>query len=59
MIINDDGTGFEFSSNLDYLTGQHKFGLTGIDERVRLIGGRHTIESAPNRGTILMVELAD
>ena len=33
------------------------FGLVGIAERVRMLGGSHTIDSAPARGTRLTVRV--
>jgi two-component system, NarL family, sensor kinase len=46
--IQDDGRGFE--------PGQvppGRFGLTGLNERVRLLGGNLELESAPGSGTVL------
>ena len=50
--IRDWGVGF----NPDRVAEQ-RFGLQGIRERVRLLGGRITIESAANAGTRIAVEL--
>jgi two-component system sensor histidine kinase DegS len=33
------------------------YGLEGIHERVRLLGGRVTVRSAPGEGTLIAVEL--
>jgi two-component system, NarL family, sensor histidine kinase YdfH len=48
MLISDDGVGFN-TKNIGKQTG--KYGLTGLQERVRLVGGRLTIESKPGKGT--------
>jgi two-component system sensor histidine kinase DegS len=36
---------------------QNSFGLIGIRERVRLLGGKHRIQSNPAKGTRIVVEL--
>jgi two-component system, NarL family, sensor kinase len=48
--IEDDGIGFELAA---IPTG--RFGLVGMSERARLLGGTLTIESAPNDGTAVDV----
>jgi two-component system sensor histidine kinase UhpB len=50
--IEDAGSGFD----LDNVPDQ-RFGLRGIRERARLFDGKATIESAPGRGTRILVEL--
>lgn len=51
LSIQDDGVGFE-PPRLPYgLTRQGHFGLAGMHERVTLVGGRLSIDSAPGRGT--------
>ncbi|MCS6872133.1 MAG: HAMP domain-containing protein [Anaerolineae bacterium] len=53
-IIEDDGVGF------DPRTVTHKeghLGLYGIRERVELLGGKLVIESAPQQGCSLLVEI--
>jgi beta-phosphoglucomutase len=50
--VRDWGVGFDPSS-----VEQHRFGLQGIRERVRLLEGHMGIESAPGRGTHISVEL--
>jgi two-component system sensor histidine kinase DegS len=50
--VQDWGVGFDPSS----VTGDH-FGLRGINERVRLLGGNVTIHSVPTQGTHIIVEL--
>ena len=57
LTIADDGKGFVPGQTK---TGSRKggFGLTGVIERARLIGGAHSIESAPNRGTTISIKLS-
>ena len=50
LIIEDNGRGFD-------QTGARGFGLTGIRERVQLVGGSASIESTPDHGTVVSVRL--
>ncbi len=50
LIVQDNGRGFE----PDQVT-QDRYGLTGINERVRLLGGQLAIESAAGAGTKVVV----
>jgi signal transduction histidine kinase len=52
MAILDWGVGFDPGKPT-----QGHFGLEGIRQRARLLGGRATIESSPGRGTRILVEL--
>lgn len=52
MEITDNGIGFS-SENIGKQTG--KYGLIGLQERVRLVGGRLTIESTAGKGTKLFI----
>ncbi|NTW01580.1 MAG: PAS domain S-box protein [Oscillochloris sp.] len=52
--IDDDGCGFDCECAL---AAQTTGGLSGMQERVQLIGGVLTIESAPGEGTHIIVEL--
>ena len=54
--IEDDGRGFD-PAEVARRPGRPHFGLLGIRERVELLGGRLTIDSAPGRGTRLRVEV--
>ncbi len=54
LTIQDNGGGFELESARD-LANQNHFGLVGMQERVALIGGELTIESAPGSGTTIHV----
>jgi two-component system sensor histidine kinase DegS len=50
--IRDWGTGFDPRH-----VKRDSFGLIGIRERVRLLGGKHRIQTAPAQGTRIVVEL--
>jgi two-component system, NarL family, sensor histidine kinase YdfH len=50
--VRDDGVGFDLAQ-----IGAGHYGLIGLRERVRLIGGTLNIESAPGQGTTLKVHL--
>jgi PAS domain S-box-containing protein len=52
LAVSDDGVGFD-STRVTART----FGLQGIRERARLLGGQATIDSAPGKGTRVVVEL--
>jgi signal transduction histidine kinase len=54
--IRDDGTGFSFASVLARKTNKG-LGLLGIQERLSAIGGTLHIESPPNEGTTLLINL--
>jgi signal transduction histidine kinase len=51
-VVEDDGRGFDPAA-----TRREALGLAGMRERVGLLGGRITIESAPGAGTTLAVEV--
>ena len=52
--IIDDGRGFAPSAGGDDLS-KRSFGLVGIAERTRLLGGKLSIESEPGRGTTVSI----
>ncbi len=55
LTIRDDGRGFVVPADLHDLAAQGHFGLAGMQERIALIGGTLTVESAPGRGTTVRV----
>ncbi|MFC1894233.1 PAS domain S-box protein [Chloroflexota bacterium] len=55
--VSDNGTGFDVPQTIGDLTRIGKLGLTGIQERVQLIGGSLTAQSQPGEGTSITVEL--
>jgi signal transduction histidine kinase len=58
MTIWDNGRGFAPSASNTGAVGRGGFGLMGLAERVHMLGGTHTIDSAPGRGTTVTVRLA-
>ena len=53
--VEDNGQGFD--QNADGNSAKRSFGLIGIAERARLLGGKHSIKSAVGQGTIVTIEL--
>jgi signal transduction histidine kinase len=53
LMIEDDGKGFE--KNISYDQSQHH-GLVNMRERAEIMGGKLTIESDMERGTLIIVE---
>jgi signal transduction histidine kinase len=56
--INDDGVGFDPVAAKGLLSEGH-FGLAGMRERVEMVGGHLSIDSAPGEGTTVDVEMAN
>jgi two-component system NarL family sensor kinase len=52
LSITDDGRGFEPAD-----VPRDRFGLIGLNERARLLGGRLRLESSPGTGTRIEVEV--
>jgi signal transduction histidine kinase len=55
LTIRDDGRGFVVPGAFHELAAQGHFGLVGMQERVALIGGELSLESAPGMGTTVRV----
>jgi signal transduction histidine kinase len=55
LVVEDDGRGFEWPGTVHLASQAHAAGLRGVFERATLIGGRIEIESAPGRGTAVLV----
>jgi two-component system sensor histidine kinase UhpB len=55
VTVADDGRGFDPLAALD--SRQQSLGLFGMRERAALVGGRLSIESAPERGTRVQLEI--
>jgi signal transduction histidine kinase len=55
--VLDDGSGFEIEQGLASAAKRGRLGLIGISERVRMLGGTFTIDSAPGGPTRLTVSL--
>ncbi len=56
MEIRDDGRSFEVERRLQG-KGSKRLGLLGMRERVEMVGGIFSIESAPGQGTVVRVEI--
>ena len=52
MRVRDEGQGFEPGQE-----GGTGIGLTNMEERVRLLGGRLTVNSTPGRGTEIVTRI--
>jgi signal transduction histidine kinase len=52
LVIEDDGAGFEPER-----VPPNRFGLVGMGERARLMGGRMTIETSAGVGTAVNVDV--
>jgi two-component system, chemotaxis family, CheB/CheR fusion protein len=57
MIVEDDGTGFDVAAARRSAHIEQRLGLVGMEERVAILGGTLTIESAPGRGTAVFVRI--
>ncbi len=58
FIIQDDGHGFDPDTVIEQnATGETHFGLAGMSERARLLGGHIYISSAPESGTSVEVSV--
>jgi signal transduction histidine kinase len=55
-LIQDDGIGFDAASVLS-CTARGGLGLIGIRERLNAVGGTLQLDSAPGRGTTLLVKI--
>jgi signal transduction histidine kinase len=57
LLIRDDGVGFDTKGVQEKVSRGEGFGLSGIQDRVRLVGGQIAIESEPGLGTSIRVRL--
>jgi len=55
--ICDNGKGFDSTGSLADLPREGKLGITGMEERVRLLNGNLTIASEPGKGTKVMIDI--
>jgi signal transduction histidine kinase len=56
LVVEDNGPGFDASQSSVLLQNGH-LGLAGMAERARLIGGELSVESAPEKGTTVVLRL--
>jgi signal transduction histidine kinase len=56
-LVSDDGKGFESPKQLGDLASAARLGLIGMEERARMLGGWVRLESKPNAGTSVTVEI--
>lgn len=59
LTIADDGVGFNLTERPDMLTRTGRFGLVGLQERVRHINGTLHIKTSPGAGTEIIARLPD
>jgi signal transduction histidine kinase len=57
VTVKDNGKGFAVEQTLSPESGKHGFGLVGMPERVRLLGGTYDIQSSEGKGTVISVIL--
>jgi two-component system NarL family sensor kinase len=57
ITIEDNGTGLENRPSLSSFSKEGHYGLVGIDERVKLLGGRLRIQNKEGGGLILQAEI--
>ena len=57
MIIQDNGKGFRVPRQPGEQVIQGRMGLTGMQERARLLGGTLTLDSSPHKGTTITAEV--
>ena len=56
MEIKDDGKSFQVRRVLD-VRRSHRLGLLGMRERVEMVGGSFSVESAPGKGTTVLAKI--
>ena len=57
LVVSDEGRGFDPEIALSRSQSREHFGLRGIQERARAMGGDCEISSQPNAGTRVMINL--
>jgi two-component system sensor histidine kinase DegS len=57
VTVSDNGKGFNLPDKIGDLAKDGKLGLAGMQERAQLIGGALAVQSRPNKGTSISVEL--
>ena len=57
ILVSDDGMGFDPKKTMSRSTDKGGFGLLGISERVKMLGGTEEIESSPTTGTTILIRI--
>ncbi|MBN1440715.1 MAG: sensor histidine kinase [Anaerolineales bacterium] len=57
LTVTDDGRGIHGGADLSRFVAQGHFGLAGMRERAAMIGGRLEVQTAPDYGTAMVLEL--
>jgi two-component system sensor histidine kinase DegS len=57
LTITDNGKGFELPERIEDLASAGRLGITGMQERAQLIGGRLTVQSELGKGTTITIEV--
>jgi len=57
VTISDNGKGFKLPRQLSEFASQGKLGLTGMEERVQLVGGKLEVSSWEGKGTTIVVRV--
>ena len=57
LLVRDEGRGFRFDRATNTNGRGEKFGLSGMRERVSLLGGKFRLHSEPGRGTTIEAEV--
>jgi len=57
LIIEDDGKGFDLKRALTQSKYANNFGLMGMEEQAKLLGGTFAIESTKKQGTKIKIEV--
>ncbi len=55
LLVEDDGRGFDYAKARKDI--DHSPGLIGMEERIALLGGAFSLESAPQKGTTVRAEV--
>ena len=55
--VEDNGCGFTRATDVTESSTRTGFGLIGISERVRILGGKHVINSEPGNGTSITIAI--
>jgi signal transduction histidine kinase/ligand-binding sensor domain-containing protein len=59
LVVHDNGRGFPADGSPAVAADRRGgFGLKGLAQRIQMLGGAHTIDSAPGRGTTVAVRFA-